>query len=89
MRARHVFALTSLVFLGVLAISPAKNALRPYRSLQQQFRRLGETRAHSLKEALRYERRISDLQIRINMQSLTDGHGYTDSEKTHPSPKLR
>ncbi len=55
MRARHVFAITSLVFLGVLAISPAKNALRPYRSLQQQFRKLGATRAHSLKEALRYE----------------------------------
>jgi cytochrome c2 len=54
-RARHVFAITSLVFLGVLAISPAKNALRPYRSLQQQFRKLGATRAHSLKEALRYE----------------------------------
>ena len=56
MRARHVFAVTSLVFLGVLAISPAKNALRPYRSLQQQFRKLGATRAHSLKEALRYQR---------------------------------
>jgi mono/diheme cytochrome c family protein len=55
-RARHVFALTSLVLLGVLAISPAKNALRPYRSLQQQFRKLGTTRAHSLKEAQRYER---------------------------------
>ena len=56
MRARHVFAVTSLVFLGVLAISPAKNALRPYRSMQQQFKKLGATRAHSLKEALRYER---------------------------------
>lgn len=55
MRTRHVFALTSLVFLGVLAISPAKNALRPYRSLQQQFRKLGATRAHSQKEARRYE----------------------------------
>ena len=56
MRARHVFAVTSLVFLGVLAISPAKNALRPYRSIQQHFRKLGATRARSLKEALRYER---------------------------------
>ena len=56
MRTRQVFALTSLIFLGVLAISPAKNAFRPYRSLQQQFRSLGTTRAHSLKEAVRYER---------------------------------
>jgi cytochrome c2 len=55
-RARHVFAVTSLVFLGVLAISPAKNALRPYRSFQQRFQKLGTTRARSLKEALRYER---------------------------------
>jgi len=54
-RARHVFALTSLVFLAVLAISPAKNAFRPYRSIQQQFRKLGAARARSLKEALRFE----------------------------------
>jgi len=55
-RARHVFAVTSLVFLGVLAISPAKNALRPYRAFQQQFRNLGAAKARSLKEALRCQR---------------------------------
>jgi mono/diheme cytochrome c family protein len=55
-RARHAFALTSLIFLGVLAISPAKNHFRPYRSIQQRFRTLGASRARSLKEALRYER---------------------------------
>lgn len=62
MRARHVFAVTSLVFLGVLAISPAKNALRPYRSFQHQFRKLGTTRARSLKEALHYERMPAAIQ---------------------------
>ncbi len=56
MTVRRVFAATSLVFLGVLAISPAKNAFRPYRSMQQQFRKLGSARARSLKEAVRYER---------------------------------
>jgi len=55
-RTRHIFAVSSLIFLGILAVSPAKNALRPYRSLQQQFRKLGATRAHSLKEANRYQR---------------------------------
>ena len=55
MRLRQVFALTSLLFLAVLAISPAKNAMRPYRSIQSRFRSLGAARARSLKEAQRYE----------------------------------
>jgi hypothetical protein len=48
---RRLFAATSVVFLLVLAVSPAKNALRPYRSLQGQFRKLGMARARSLKAA--------------------------------------
>jgi len=73
-RARHVFALTSLVFLGVLAISPAKNALRPYRALQEQFRTLGAARAGSLKAALRYER----MPVAIQQTWLTRLDGRVD-----------
>ncbi len=54
MPLRRLFAATSLVFLAVLAISPAKNALRPYRSLQRRFRKLGAARAKSLKAAREY-----------------------------------
>ena len=39
MPLRRLFALTSVAFLIVLAISPAKNALRPYRAFQRQVRR--------------------------------------------------
>ena len=53
--ARPLFAVTSVVFLAVLAISPVKNLLRPYRSIQHEFRKLGASRARSLKEAVRYE----------------------------------
>jgi mono/diheme cytochrome c family protein len=53
---RRAFAVASVVFLAVLAISPAKNALRPYRSFQRRFRELGMSRARSLKEARTYER---------------------------------
>jgi mono/diheme cytochrome c family protein len=51
---RRVFALTSVLFLAVLAVSPAKNALRPYRSFQARYRKLGMTRARSLKAAEEY-----------------------------------
>ena len=54
---RRSFAATSVLFLAVLAISPAKNALRPYRSFQERFRKLGMTRARSLKAAEGYANR--------------------------------
>jgi mono/diheme cytochrome c family protein len=54
---RRVFAATSVVLLAVLAISPAKNAFRPYRSLQARFRNLGTARARSAKAAEDYRRR--------------------------------
>lgn len=55
MNIRRLFAITSFIFLAVLAISPAKNALRPYRALQKEFHALAASRAHSLKEARRFE----------------------------------
>ena len=57
MPLRRLFAASSVLFLLVLAISPAKNALRSYRSLQRQYRRLGSSRAHSLKAAQAYQAR--------------------------------
>ena len=57
MTLRRLFAATSLLFLVVLAISPAKSALRSYRSVQRQYRTLGMARAGSLKAAREYERR--------------------------------
>ena len=57
MPLRRLFAASSVLFLLVLAISPAKNAFRSYRSLQRQFRKLGSSRAHSLKAAQGYETR--------------------------------
>jgi mono/diheme cytochrome c family protein len=54
---RRLFAATSLLFLMVLAISPAKNALRPYRALQARYRELGMARAKSLKAAEAYRQR--------------------------------
>lgn len=62
MPLRRLFALSSIAFLVVLAISPAKNALRPYRSLQRQFRRLGAARAKSLKSARDYQERAVAIQ---------------------------
>ncbi len=50
----RLFAFTSLAFLAVLAFSPVKNALRPYRSLQQQFSRIGAARAPSMHAAQTY-----------------------------------
>ncbi len=54
---RRLFALSSLLFLAVLAVSPAKNALRPYRAIQRAYARMGAARARSLKAAEAYERR--------------------------------
>jgi mono/diheme cytochrome c family protein len=52
---RRLFAISSVLFLVVLAISPAKNALRSYRSLQRQYRKLGAARARSVKAARDYQ----------------------------------
>ena len=57
LRLRLVFAITSLLFLIVLAISPAKNYFREYRSVQRDFRSLGMSRAKSLKAAQAYQKR--------------------------------
>ncbi len=57
MPLRRLFAATSVMFLVVLAVSPAKNALRPYRALQRQYRRLSASRARSLKAAREYASR--------------------------------
>ena len=54
---RRLFALCSLAFLIVLAVSPVKNALRPYRSIQRDFKRAGMTRASSMKLAQTYAAR--------------------------------
>jgi mono/diheme cytochrome c family protein len=51
----RLFALSSVAFLAVLAVSPVKNALRPYRAIQQDFRRVGMSRATNLKAAQVYE----------------------------------
>ncbi|HJW08824.1 MAG TPA: c-type cytochrome [Holophagaceae bacterium] len=48
---RRLFALTSLLMLAVLAVSPVKNALRPYRGYQRQYAALGASRATSLQAA--------------------------------------
>jgi mono/diheme cytochrome c family protein len=77
-RARHVFAVTSLIFLSVLAISPAKNAFRPYRAIQKQYRKLGAARAHSLKEARRYE----DMPVAIQQIWLPQLENRVDRCKT-------
>src|SRR6476660_8781334 len=50
----RLFALSSVAFLAVLAVSPVKNALRPYRAIQQDFRRVGMARATNLKAAQVY-----------------------------------
>lgn len=57
LKLRRVFAITSVVFLFALAISPAKNYFREYRSIQERFRKLGTRQAHSLKEAEAYQNR--------------------------------
>ena len=62
MPLRRTFAVTSILFLVVLAISPAKNALRAYRSLQGQYRTLGVARAKSMKAAAEYSGRPTAIQ---------------------------
>lgn len=51
---QRFFAISSILFLAVLAFSPVKNALRPYRSLQRHFRQIGAARAATLKAAQSY-----------------------------------
>lgn len=53
----RLFALSSVAFLAVLAVSPVKNAMRPYRSIQEDFRRVGIARAANLKAAQSYASR--------------------------------
>lgn len=55
MPLRRIFAITSILFLAVLAVSPLKNALRPYRGFQRAFARLGASRAKSLQAAKAYQ----------------------------------
>jgi cytochrome c2 len=54
---QRLFALCSLAFLAVLAVSPVKNALRPYRAIQRDYQRAGMARASSLKVAQTYASR--------------------------------
>lgn len=54
---RRLFALCSLAFLAVLAVSPVKNAMRPYRAIQRDFQRAGIARASTLKIAQTYASR--------------------------------
>jgi cytochrome c2 len=49
------FAASSVVFLAVLAVSPVKNELRPYRGLQREYRKLGTARAATVKAAAAYQ----------------------------------
>lgn len=61
---RQLFAVSSLLFLVVLAISPTKNYFRSYRTFQEDYRRLGMKRARSLKAAEEYaDRTVAIRQI--------------------------
>ncbi len=51
---RRLFAVSSVLFLVVLVISPVKNALRPYRSIQAGFRDFGAAHATTTKAARAY-----------------------------------
>ncbi|MBZ5637335.1 MAG: c-type cytochrome [Acidobacteriia bacterium] len=57
MPLKRLFAASSVLFLVVLAISPVKNALRPYRSFQQRYRQMGIERAKTVKAAREYRER--------------------------------
>jgi len=59
---RRLFAITSVLFFMVLAISPLKNALRPYRAIQREYARLGASRAKSQKLAEAYQARPVSIQ---------------------------
>jgi mono/diheme cytochrome c family protein len=71
---KRLFALTSLALLLVLAVSPAKDALRPYRALQRRYREHGVARAKSARLAQEYERKpvaiqqiwLPDLENRVD-----------------------
>lgn len=54
MSLRRLFALSSLAFLAVLAVSPVKNALRSYRAIQRDYQRAGIARAATVKVAQTY-----------------------------------
>jgi len=56
-RLSRRFAISSVLFLVVLAISPTKNFFRPYRRIQEEYRRLGQERARSMKAAGEYAAR--------------------------------
>jgi mono/diheme cytochrome c family protein len=71
MPLRRLFAVSSVLFLIVLAISPAKNALRPYRALQREYAGLGMARAKSLKAAEAYRERPVAIQ-QIWLRDLDD-----------------
>ena len=62
MAMRRLFALSSLAFLAVLAVSPVKNALRSYRSIQRDFVRTAIVRAASVKVAQAYASRPMGIQ---------------------------
>src|SRR5512140_2099437 len=54
---RRLFAVSSVLFLMVLAVSPAKDFFRPYRSYQHRFAKLAASRAKSQKAVSEFERR--------------------------------
>ena len=54
---RRLFALSSVAFLLVLAVSPVKNAMRSYRAIQKDFQRTGIARAATVKVAETYASR--------------------------------
>ncbi|HEY3053723.1 MAG TPA: c-type cytochrome [Thermoanaerobaculia bacterium] len=70
----RLFAVSSLAFLAVLAFTPVKNALRPYRSIQRQYRRVSAARAPNMRVAQAYAARpiaiqqiwIPDFQDRVD-----------------------
>ena len=59
---RRLFAVSSLAFLAVLAFSPVKNALRPYRAIQRQYREIGAKRAPSMSAGEVYASRAIAIQ---------------------------
>jgi mono/diheme cytochrome c family protein len=96
MPLRRLFAVTSLLLLAVLAISPAKSALRTYRSTQREYRRLGMARAKSLKAARDYQQRpvaiqqiwLRDFEDRVD-RCTTCHLGVADSLMTNVAEPLR
>jgi len=93
---RRLFAVTSVLFLLVLAISPAKSWLRSYRSIQGDYRRLGMARAKSLKAAREYQTRpvaiqqtwLRDLDDRVD-RCTTCHAGVADPLMTNVREPLR